>query len=287
MGVKIFDAWCFCNEFESAFLRLKELDPIVDIFVICEHDRTFQGKPKPYYFEERKEEFAEFLPKIRLMHPRIPESAYANCWLVEAAQRAAMVDCLYDAAPDDIVILSDCDEIPSRRAVEYAAADLWCPVILAQTQYLYFANMRLKSDHMQAAIARRKWFSDPQQARNFMWDASNSGAISWSTPWPRIEHGGWHFHSMGGPRRIREKFLSYSHTGVASKENCDLATIESRALGGEDVTKMWKEWPGCEWVEIGSDHPIAIKEAIEKFPYLMPGEEWRAFADACPNGGLE
>lgn len=286
MGVKVYDAMMFFNEWESLYMRLRELDPIVDTFVICEHNRTFQGKPKPYYFEERQSEFAEFLPKIRLVHPTIPESAYSSCWLVEAAQRAALNEGLTDAGPEDIVILSDCDEIPSRRAVEYAAADLWCPVILTQTQYLYFANLRLKSDHAQAAIARRKWFADPQQARHFMWEKGTSGPLSWSTPWPRIEGGGWHFHSMGGPRRIREKFLSYSHTGVASPENCDLATIEARATAGEDVTKMWKEWPGCEWVEIGSDHPLAIREAVVKFPYLLPGEEWRAFADACPNGGL-
>ena len=54
----------FFNELEILEMRLAHLDPIVDKFVIVEADQTFSGNSKPFNFEENKERFAKWLPKI-------------------------------------------------------------------------------------------------------------------------------------------------------------------------------------------------------------------------------
>ena len=40
------------------------MNPVVDRFVISEATETFSGNPKPLYYEENKEMFAEFADKI-------------------------------------------------------------------------------------------------------------------------------------------------------------------------------------------------------------------------------
>ena len=53
---KIYDCFCFFNEFDILDLRLNILDPYVDYFVICESSVTHTGAEKPFYFEEFKDD---------------------------------------------------------------------------------------------------------------------------------------------------------------------------------------------------------------------------------------
>ena len=60
----IYDCFQFFNELDLLKLRLNILSPVVDKFVISEATETFSGLPKPLYYEENKEMFAEFNDRI-------------------------------------------------------------------------------------------------------------------------------------------------------------------------------------------------------------------------------
>jgi len=62
--MRIFDCFAFFNELDLLEIRLNELDPVVDKFILVESTRTFQKQFKPLYFNENKERFKKFLPKI-------------------------------------------------------------------------------------------------------------------------------------------------------------------------------------------------------------------------------
>ena len=49
-GVRLFDAFMFFNEFELLALRLAELGPITEAFILVESHRTHRGDPKPLHF---------------------------------------------------------------------------------------------------------------------------------------------------------------------------------------------------------------------------------------------
>src|SRR3989344_1716902 len=64
LDAKIYDCFTFFNELDLLDLKLHELADHVDKFVIVESTVTFQGNPKPLYFQENKQRFAPFLDKI-------------------------------------------------------------------------------------------------------------------------------------------------------------------------------------------------------------------------------
>lgn len=60
----IFDAMLMSNEVDLLEIRLNELDPVVDYFVILESNATFTGLPKDTYFADNRERFSKFEKKI-------------------------------------------------------------------------------------------------------------------------------------------------------------------------------------------------------------------------------
>lgn len=110
--MKVYDCFTFFNEFELLELRLKSLYDVVDYFVLIEADKTQINQPKPFYFDENKERFAEFLPKIRNLkiQMEVPYKGTGD-WSIENAQRNSILYGLQDAAPDDLIFISDLDEI--------------------------------------------------------------------------------------------------------------------------------------------------------------------------------
>src|SRR5688572_16710555 len=61
---RIFDCFLFFNELDVLDIRLHELAPIVDRFVLAEARLTFSGRDKPLYFHQNRELFAPFLDRI-------------------------------------------------------------------------------------------------------------------------------------------------------------------------------------------------------------------------------
>ena len=48
----LYDCFTFFNELDILEIRLNEMAPVVDRFVLVEARKTFQGADKPLYFEE-------------------------------------------------------------------------------------------------------------------------------------------------------------------------------------------------------------------------------------------
>jgi hypothetical protein len=89
----IFDCFTFFNELDILEIRLNEMAPVVDRFVLVEASKTFQGADKPLYFNENKARFAPFLDKIEHVIVDFPEDpslyrkASSQAWAREYFQR--------------------------------------------------------------------------------------------------------------------------------------------------------------------------------------------------------
>ena len=62
--MKIIDCFLFYNELELLKFKLKELNDIVDYFVLIESKYTFVGNEKELYYEKNKVLFSEYNHKI-------------------------------------------------------------------------------------------------------------------------------------------------------------------------------------------------------------------------------
>ena len=60
----VIDTFMFYTELDMLEFRLKELNSVVDKFVLVESTKTFVGNDKPLYFEENKSLFKKYLHKI-------------------------------------------------------------------------------------------------------------------------------------------------------------------------------------------------------------------------------
>lgn len=131
----VVDCFPFFNELDVLRVRLHELAPVVDRFVIVEAHETHQGAPKNYILSD-----ADWAPpelRDRVVHIRIsgswpfatwgksgvsrrpPGQMLAEDWARENTQRNVICAGLRKLGlkGDEIVMVSDVDEIPRRESI--------------------------------------------------------------------------------------------------------------------------------------------------------------------------
>jgi beta-1,4-mannosyl-glycoprotein beta-1,4-N-acetylglucosaminyltransferase len=116
---RIIDAFLFDSEISLLEHRLAETYDLIDLFVLVEAGETFQGKAKAMTFGSQRDRFSKYAAKIRhvaLPHLAVPAPGGAvDPWDRERFQRDAILFALPDAREDDMLLLLDADEIPSRE----------------------------------------------------------------------------------------------------------------------------------------------------------------------------
>lgn len=115
LSAEVYDCFPFWKEFEVLKIRLEELYDEVDHFVIVEATKTFTGLPKPLYFAENAHLYEKYKDKI--IHVVVDDfpvegNPEKDFWIREVYQHNAVIRGLAGCNPDDIIFLSDLDEIP-------------------------------------------------------------------------------------------------------------------------------------------------------------------------------
>jgi|TARA_R110002110_G_scaffold298424_1_gene512808 beta-1,4-mannosyl-glycoprotein beta-1,4-N-acetylglucosaminyltransferase len=232
---KIYDCFCFFNELDLLELRLNILDDYVDYFVISEASVTHTGQPKPYYYEENKERFKKWEHKIIhlkiedtpndfLNLPLIPSDDSFDAQCVADIHNFAITqtnrfnrtteihygrdfyqkECirrgLENCNDEDIIISSDCDEIPNPEVLKRidSILDTGTFFSFSQDTYYYYMNLLKEREWKGSRIGRYKDLKD--YSYNEL--RANSNTV--------IPNGGWHFSFMGGAEKVKTKITSYS-----------------------------------------------------------------------------
>lgn len=214
MSGRMFDAFTFFNELDLLEIRLEELDPVVDGFVIAEAPVTFQGAPKPLHFADNRDRFARFLPKItHLVVDDMPGGD--DPWMRERHQRNALRRGLADLAPHDRAVVSDLDEIPRRAAVA-RMREVQRFAYLETPLFIYYLNWAGRDwpgpPWTRAyvltgeALAALPDLNDPREKTpaQFLGEAEAGRAI--------LADAGWHFSYLGGAAGMMAKLGAYSHS---------------------------------------------------------------------------
>ena len=272
----VYDCFPFFNELDALEIRLNVLKDVVDKHVLVESDRTFSNRPKLYYFEENKERFTPFLDKI--IHIKLHEyPPVTSDWVIENYQRNMIIRGLTECQPDDVIIISDLDEIPNPDAIKRYPKD--GVYTFEQTYFTCFLNNK--------TITVSKWYgsnilrwSDLQSAEidkhpytysNSFLRELNEGVtptkIRFIRDFPVIKNGGWHFSYLGGIDRIKYKIQSFAHQELNTPGfNAD-ALIEEKIRRGLDLfdRKDLRYLP----VKLDASFPRYIVENAEKYKALI------------------
>jgi len=245
----IYDCFAFFNELDLLEIRLKELDAVVDKFVLVEATRTFQKKPKPLYFEQNKERFAVFLPKI--IHIIVDEYPgffkkfrVPTVWDYDNHQKEQIKRGLKDCKPDDVIIISDLDEIPRASAVlEYANK----PGIKVFEQRLYYYFLNAECNHFNTD--GNSWIAQYNRDGIGFWRGTVMMPFSMLSTVKKarnerdrvtpqtvvVPDAGWHFSYLGGLEKILAKLQAYTHPentsdGKITPDSIAAAVAEGKSL---------------------------------------------------------
>ncbi len=246
MEKRIYDCFIFFNELELLELRLRELQSCVDFFVICEAPVTFRGKQKPLYYLENQSRFLEFKEKIiHVVVDDMPTSkVLANSggdaamepaiWNMEYFQRNAIRRGLWEARPDDIIIVSDCDEILRRKTMQLLR-DSDGLFVIDLSMYQFFLNMRERSSGWDKVFAYSSKLSPLIPDFNVCRRDPTAYFTSTNEKFTRLADGGWHFTFLGGEEQVKNKLAAYSHTDGWQRKMWDEALLHKQMLELRDV----------------------------------------------------
>lgn len=275
---EIYDCFQFYNEIDILHMRMEILNPYVDHFVLVEMSRDHHGNRKPLYFMEHMEEFRAYKDKIIYVRPdegEIPgyresdRNRHGHVWTIERFQRRCIAKGLEDAQPEDVILISDCDEIPNPkilRDVRLNSGKAYPDVVgklleetaiaLRQEYYYFFLNCRNKVRRNTTTLVKYKNMINPQIIRAVM-DCL-----------PYIDHGGWHLTYFGGVENIKRKV----HAIVEGTEVSEELILE-RITNAQDIYgRVGEEFE----LEFLARDEITIPDAgkwIERYPgfYLQRG----------------
>jgi beta-1,4-mannosyl-glycoprotein beta-1,4-N-acetylglucosaminyltransferase len=232
---KIYDSFLFFNELEILKLRMNILNDVVDYFVVVESTITFSSKPKQLLFQENKHLFDEFKDKI--IHVIVDDTPTSfleinyikDCktdydilknkilkyvdespnwpreqfqWGIETYQRESIIKGLTGCNDNDIIIVSDVDEIPNPLEItNLKNSDINDVFEFKQNMFFYYINMLKQTD-----------WSGPKSCsfktlKNISLNSLRQNIHTTNI----INNGGWHFSFMGGEEKIIEKIESYAH----------------------------------------------------------------------------
>ena len=276
----VIDCIPFFNELDILKLRLHILDPLVDRFVIEEATHTFSGLPKELCFEKNKEMFEEFLPKITyLVVDNSPKEISTH--ERDKFQKNALAKALTDVSDEDVLILSDVDEIPNPVVLQEIVKKFDPDKIyhLAQRNFYCYLNMEEVSGNLLSitgefpGVERRMWLGTKVFAKK---NIPESGIIDLREISPedprsvRVADGGWHFGYMGSchetdvSKRVGTKVVAAAHQEYNTEDV--LAEVKDRLILGEDIFGRNAVF---RWAVVDESYPQYLLEHKSEYDYLI------------------
>ena len=233
--MKIVDCFIFYNELEMLNYRLNLLDPYVDYFIIVESYQTHIGKEKPLFLKENAARFKQFSNKIihiivELPHKYPCRTEKDEQWKNENYQRDIISESLdhIKLDKDDILILSDLDEIPNPillQAIRNKQVVPFDQVSLEQDFYYYNLRCRFQHKWYHSKIIKYGWYKQSNLTLSKIRGISDN---AWY-------NGGWHLSNFGDSEFISNKLKNFAHQEYNSKEFTDISNIEDKIRTCKDL----------------------------------------------------
>ncbi len=246
-NISVYDCFILFDELDLLELRLHTLSKVVDFFVLVEATRTFSGRTKELYYLKNKERYSEFNERIiHIVVDDMPEDV--ERWEREFHQRDAIMRGLRGCSPNDIIIISDVDEIPKPDVIKnYTTED---PLTLKMRVFYYYLNCESERQEEASVIVRYKRLKTPQSLRN------NRNSFA------KIEDAGWHFSYLGGIKKIRKKIESFSHSEYDRESYKDPVKLFYKIKGAKD---LFDRDISYRFVKIDETFPEYLLDNIQRY----------------------
>jgi beta-1,4-mannosyl-glycoprotein beta-1,4-N-acetylglucosaminyltransferase len=244
----IYDCFLYNGEQDLLKIARNELLELDVSHVLVQSDKTFTGNENKLDYDLPEDicgvgdKFLFVVVTVRDM----PNEK--DPWVLERFQRNAIMRALKEAKDDDVIIIRDCDEVPSAEAIKQYNPDMGLTA-LVMDKFGYFLNcMEGRQSWKSARIMPYSYLKDrsPDEVRN-------SGYQN------EIQNAGWHWSYCGGVEAIMNKLSSFSHQECNTPELNNREVLEHKLYTGQSLWSN-KEDDLWEFVPIDNTFPEYVQD---------------------------
>lgn len=284
--MKIFDCFMYYDEEMILDLRLNILNEYIDYFIIVESTFNHNGKKRKLEFNLKN--FDKFKKKIiYLIYDQEPNEVIKinnednddekskkyifNAYYRENAQRNFITNGLDLAADEDLILISDVDEIPNLSNINFNKIKEKL-IFFKQKMFYYKFNLKLPNfTWIGTKSCKKKYLKSPQWLRNIKDRKYSFYRIDTIFSDKKfidlkfIENGGWHFTNIKNAEQIRFKLKSYLHhrefdVNPLSIEEINKIIEDKKAIYNLNLDKRTSK--------IGTGNSLE-REKLEKLPQYL------------------
>ena len=288
----IIDCFPFFNELDLLDIRLKLLDDIVDKVILIESTRTFTLTKKRLFYNENKNRFSKYKNKIThiivddspallnkfFVHKpknifwllKNKKSIFLNAHDIDFYQKNQVTKGLKNCDENDILILSDLDEIPNPSIFKDLDALKKGKNALELDLYCYFLNGKVFDEESKKnikwtgpSITKFKYFRSFHDERH---GARNSFRNNKKLQFKKIENAGWHFTYLGGLKSLNFKIKSTAHIELNTRSINTRSNLKNLIDTGVFVgNNKWR----AVYKPLESLFPDYLCSIFHKYPNLI------------------
>ncbi len=257
--MKVFDCFMYYNEDTILDVRLNYLNKFVDYFIIVESTFNHRGQKKELNFDIKK--FSQFKNKIRYyilddqpkdieevdINDREDEknSKYIlNGYRRDHFQRNHIIEGIKDAQENDIIIISDIDEIPKLENINFEKLKNKLIFFKQKMCYYKFNLFHKNYDWFGSRACIKKMLLSPQWLRDIktksypFWRLDLLFSKKKYSNIKMVNDGGWHFSYLNTPELIEQKLKSYTHHREYDLNPIGIENLKKRIENRESVYNL-------------------------------------------------
>ena len=277
--MKIFDCFMFYDEELLLDIRMNILDEFVDYFVISESKNYHNGLKRSLKFNINN--LLKFKDKIiYLVHDREPNGIkminseddkknvsikkILNAHLRENDQRNFIETGLKNAADNDLILISDVDEIPNLENIDLRTINN--KIIMFKQNIFYYKLNRFLNNFIWfgTKACKKKNLINPQWLRNIK--SNKYKLFRLDTFFSKqkyidkyyVEDGGWHFSNLKNSDDLELKLKSYLHHHDYELEELGKNKIEELIKENKTIYDMFVDKTSEKYGE-------SSRKKLEKF----------------------
>ena len=274
--MKFIDCFMYYDEDLILDIRLNMLNKFVSFFVICEANFNHNGSKREFQFDIKK--FSKFKDKIIYIplseQPKnlkiindsdnlnIKNSKILdNALLRENFQRNYLLNKIKDFNNEDLIIISDLDEIPNLENFVYKSKITF----FEQKMFYYKLNLIHRNFKWYGSkIVKKKHLINPQWLRNIkskkypFWRLDIFFSKTKYNSINFIKDGGWHFTNIKSAEKINHKMKNFLHHLEYEESGLDVKDVEKiiaekKVFYDHKADKRKKKWNAQIYLEKESD----------------------------------
>ena len=268
--MNIYDCFMYFDEDMLLDLRLNVLNNYVKKFVITEATYTHNGSKKKLNFDINN--FKKFKDKIDYIVIDKPpptiinlkdedtvedrgEKLILNGMARDYYQRENLNKGLNESQDDDLIMISDLDEIPNLEGIDLRNINNKL-ILFKQKMFYYKLNLLYDDfDWYGSKACKKKKFISPQWLRNIKAKQYSKLRIDvWFSKKKYnniffVDNGGWHFTCIRTPKELEKKLLNFAHHYEFEESGLKINDIkklidEKRVMYDHNVDQKGYKWSG-------------------------------------------